>query len=363
MNNPNLTQKLQGYEFYRKVLGSPKYVVAPMVDQSELAYRLLCRKYGAHLAYTPMLHSKNFVERKKYRKVHFSTCSEDRPLITQFCANDPLALLQAASLIETDCDAVDINFGCPQRIARQGNYGAFLMDGDWQLIYNMVSVLHYHLAVPVTCKVRILPSLERSIEFCKMLEKAGCQLLVVHGRTKEQKGLNTGLANWNAIKAIKDSVSIPVIANGNIQKFEDIEACLRATGCEGVMSAEAILMNPALFSGQLPPSHQLAREFLDICGKVDNPAKFIKGHMQKWFRFEDEKVTNELKTALVNARSLEELHVIVDQMKLLEEGSAIPLQERLQQFQHRQKQTKDQAEALFSWEELESNQDDGSAGN
>lgn len=115
------------WEFFDSI-GRPKYICAPMVDQSELAFRMLCRQHGTQLCYTPMLHSRLTVEDKNYLSANFSTCKEDRPLIIQFCGNEPDTLLQACKKVEDKCDAVDINFGCPQGIAKRGNYGSFLLE-------------------------------------------------------------------------------------------------------------------------------------------------------------------------------------------------------------------------------------------
>lgn len=103
---------------------------------------MLCRKYGATAAYTPMLHSRLFSEAAAYRAEHLSTCTEDRPLFVQFCANDPETLRRAAQHVDDgSCDYVDLNFGCPQRIAKKGNYGAFLMD-DLPKAQKLVGILH-----------------------------------------------------------------------------------------------------------------------------------------------------------------------------------------------------------------------------
>ncbi|KAJ7142108.1 Dus-domain-containing protein [Mycena crocata] len=255
-----IPKKLEGYAFYREILGSPKYIVAPMVDQSELAFRRLTRRYGGQLVYTPMINAKLFADAtKKYRHQFFDIPSSeegdpttDRPLIVQFCANDPDYLLTSAKVVEKHCDAVDINLGCPQDIARRGRYGAFLQD-DWDLIFNLINNLHKNLAVPVTAKFRIFPSIEKTVEYAQMLERAGAQILTCHGRLREQRGHNAGLASYAHIRAVKQNVSVPVFANGNILFQEDIEECLRQTGCDGVMSAEGVLYNPALFAG-LPTS-------------------------------------------------------------------------------------------------------------
>ncbi|KAL4568747.1 hypothetical protein LXL04_024362 [Taraxacum kok-saghyz] len=289
----------RAWAHWRK-LKQPKLIVAPMYEGSELPFRMLCRKYGAEAAYTPMLHSRSFAEGMKYRSKNFSTCKEDRPLFVQFCGNDPDILLEAAYQVESDCDYVDINLGCPQRIARSGNYGAFLMD-DLPLIKSLVTKLATNLTVPVSCKIRLFPSLDDTLNYVKLLEDSGCSLIAVHGRTRDERTKQR--ANWDAIKSIKNSINIPVLANGNIRHMDDVANCLEATGVDGVMSAESLLDNPALFAGFRSGDWvvdgddgfenggvdrgSLVVEYLKLCEKY--PVKWgiivahVYGMLGKWF--------------------------------------------------------------------------------
>ncbi|KAJ1744259.1 tRNA dihydrouridine synthase [Coemansia sp. RSA 989] len=314
--------RLRGYELFRK-MGSPRHIVAPMVDQSELSWRILSRRYNATLCYTPMFHAKSFCDPKpRYRNEQWQTNSEDRPVIVQFCANDPDILLKAASLVGTDADAVDLNLGCPQHIAKRGHYGSFLME-DWDLISRLIRKLHENLEIPVTAKIRVYPEVEKTVAYAKMVEAAGAQIITVHGRLREQKGHKTGLADWDKIKAVKEAVSVPVFANGNILYHEDIQRCMDATGVDGVMSAETNLYNPAIFSGKVLPNWQMAEEYLDICKQVPTSPSYIRAHLFKLFRY-SLPIHTDLREQLVAARDLDGFCQVVALLKerLMEEAQA-----------------------------------------
>ncbi|CAF1717025.1 hypothetical protein HID58_084967 [Brassica napus] len=330
------TRVEQAWAHWKK-LGRPKYIVAPMVDNSELPFRLLCQKYGAQAAYTPMLHSRVFTETEKYRNQEFTTCKEDRPLFVQFCANDPDTLLEAAKRVQPYCDYVDINLGCPQRIAKRGNYGAFLMD-NLPLVKSLVEKLAQNLTVPVSCKIRIFSNLQDTLNYAKMLEEAGCSLLAVHGRTRDEKDGKKFRADWGAIKEVKEALRIPVLANGNVRCVEDVDECIRETGVEGVLSAETLLENPAAFAGFRTAAWakeegyvdgrldqgDLVVEYLKLCEKHPVPWRMIRSHVHKmlgdWFRVHPQ-VREEFNAQ--NILTFEFLYGLVDQLKEL--GGRVPL--------------------------------------
>lgn len=355
-------------------------VVAPMVDASDLPYRLLARRYNANLCFTPMIHARMFTERPKYREKfwrQYGMPAEDRPLIAQLCGHDKDVLLQAAKILEGHVDGVDINCGCPQGIARRGQYGAYLMEAEGgDIIVGIVEHLVAHLSVPVSVKLRILPDgLQTSLALYERLVNAGAAMVTIHGRTRMQKGQHTGSADWEAIRRVVELVGdrVPVLANGNISNLDDVRRCLRETGADGVMSSEGVLEYPALFTETNteatghkrtgPGRVQMAEDYLALCrryppdeGGQGSGPKCIRAHLHRFLHADLQRHT-ELRDALVRAYSVEALGSLPGMVRAIQERNGHNVLGEQLSWYVRHRQGKDGAnyplhpEALISEEE------------
>ncbi|KAH3900040.1 related to tRNA-dihydrouridine(16/17) synthase [NAD(P)(+)] [Saccharomycodes ludwigii] len=302
-----------GRAIYQNKLSSPVKIVAPMVDQSELAWRILSRKYGAELCYTPMFHARLFATSEKYRKDMWCDGLDgnpkygDRPLIVQFCGNDPEMICKAAEFVKGKCDGIDLNLGCPQNIAKKGHYGSFLME-EWDLISKIIKKMSEKFGGTnetsnpdgflVSCKIRVFPEYEKSLEYAKMCVDSGAQWICIHGRLREQRGQKTGMADWDKIKYLRENLTKNkdqvVFSNGNILYPEDIKKCLEYTGCDGVMSAEGNLYNPGIFNSAtnnnfdnkdkiFPRVDIILREYFEIVKKMGPESKASRNAMKSHF--------------------------------------------------------------------------------
>lgn len=282
---------------YLQLLRSAKTtkIVAPMVGGSELAFRLLCRRYGADVAYTPMMHSGEFARDASYRRRWLQSTGADWPLVAHFCGNDPEVIGQACRLAVDECasvDAVDLNLGCPQRVAYSGHFGSYLLgDEDRPLVKRLIAAMR--AAVParvaVCCKIRLLDSPESTLLLATDVRDAGADVVAIHGRKratwhKRGPGARDGPADLAAVRAIVEGLgdTICVVSNGNVRTRREAALAADSTRAGGVMSAEALLNNPTLFADEddAPPRPQparqlrVAREYLDLVRTHGNPAGY-----------------------------------------------------------------------------------------
>mmetsp|Transcript_24138 Transcript_24138/g.29721 ORF Transcript_24138/g.29721 Transcript_24138/m.29721 type:complete len:477 (+) Transcript_24138:82-1512(+) len=311
-SDPRLTPYYEGLHEKYPILKDKALVVAPMVDQSDLPFRLLCRNYGTNLCFTPMVHAKMFTEMVGYRKKFWNyvdgTPASDRPLVVQLCGSHKESLLYTINYIlssKNGVDGFDLNCGCPQTIAKRGMYGAFLLEkNNGDTIVDIVSYLVKEVGhkVPISVKVRILPSgVEDSLNLYERLVDAGAAMLTIHGRTRLQKTYKTGQADWDVIRRAVELFGdrIPVLANGSIATMDDVRACLEHTGVDGIMSSESILEYPPIFteSGTAdvdgkrtgPSRLEIAREYLNLTlqyppnkGGQGSGMKCIRAHFHRF---------------------------------------------------------------------------------
>jgi len=150
---------------------------------------------------------------------------------------------------------------------------------DWDRIHDLILTLKHNLKVPVWAKIRVYPDVEKTRAYAKMIEAAGASVICIHGRTREQKGNDPGPADLSIIREVARELRVPVIANGNIQAFEDAAQVLEATGCHAVMSAVGLLQQPALFSGQRPEPLDAALEYLHFADAKKAHFRMVRPHI------------------------------------------------------------------------------------
>lgn len=252
-------------------------VCAPMVRYSKLQFRTLVRQYDCDICFTPMILADSFIQSEKARNNEFSTNNSDKPLIVQFAAKNVYDFLNAAELVAPYCSGVDLNCGCPQRWALKEGYGADLLkkpDFVKDLIYQVRNRIPHPFTVSV--KIRLLKDIHKTINFCRILEKAGASFLTIHARTPEMRCEPINLDN---LKLIRDSVKLPLIANGDVKSLENAENLYRESNCDAVMSARGILTNPALFSGYSVTPLNCVQDWLDITSTIPTPFTCFHHHL------------------------------------------------------------------------------------
>lgn len=228
-------------------------VLAPMEGVNCSSFRILCKEFGAGLIYTDMVDTKQFLEilketndeKETVRRV-INPQKNERPLSIQLGSGSPEELALVTQIVTKYADIIDLNLGCPlgDMLGRKG--GVYLMKHPEKLSRMLPSLLD-HATVPVTAKIRSgwSDSERNAVEIAKQLEHEGIAAIGVHGRTRKQRYM--ARADWTIIKDVVDSVSIPVIGNGDVSSGARAVTLKGQTGCQGVMIARAAQGNPHIF--------------------------------------------------------------------------------------------------------------------
>ncbi len=254
-------------------------ILAPMAGVTDLPFRILCKEQGADLVYTEMISAKGIYYQNKNTEKLWEIAEEERPAALQLFGSDIQIMTDMAEkIVSRNFDILDINMGCPVPKVVNNGEGSALMKSP-KLAGQIVKSISERIDKPVTVKFRkgFNSHSVNAVEFAKRMEDSGAAALAVHGRTREE--YYSGRADWEIIAKVKEAVSIPVMASGDIFTVEDAVRCEQETGCDGLMLARGVRGNPWLFhqikTYQKTGIYEKKPEFSEILNMVLRHGKML----------------------------------------------------------------------------------------
>ena len=237
-------------------------ILAPMAGVTDLPFRVLCKDNGAGMVCTEMASSRAMFHGDEKTKKLLNTEGEKRPISYQIFGSDEESMAYSAKVLSEFADIIDINMGCPApKVVKNGDGSKLLLDLDKaeKIIQSVVK----NSTVPVTLKIRKGWDKEHVVaqEIAKIAEKNGISAITVHGRTRTE--FFTGEVDYDIIKKVKETVSIPVIGNGNVVDEESAKEMFEKTGVDGIMIGRGSLGNPWIF--------REIKYFLETGKKLEKP--------------------------------------------------------------------------------------------
>lgn len=308
-----------------------RLALAPMAGVTDLAFRQICREHGAALTVTEMVSTKALCYQDRKTPRLLALGEDEHPAAAQVFGHEPETMAEGAKIARavSGCDIIDINMGCPApKIVNNGDGSALMRDPA--LAARVIEAVVKAVDVPVTVKFRKGWD-EKSVncvEFARMAEAAGAAAITIHGRTRAQQ--YSGKADWDAIRAVKQAVSIPVFANGDVAEPADVVRILEYTGADAVMIGRGALGDPWIFeranalieTGVCPPLPPFAERIGTAVRQIELAAaqkgEYIamleaRRHVNCYLKYERGLKT--FKTRICALERLEQLYGIAEELK------------------------------------------------
>ena len=308
-----------------------RLALAPMAGVTDRAFRQICREHGAALTVTEMVSTKALCYQDKKTPRLLALGEDEHPAAAQVFGHEPETMAEGAKIARavSGCDIIDINMGCPApKIVNNGDGSALMRDPV--LAARVIEAVAKAVDVPVTVKFRKGWD-EKSVncvEFARMAEAAGAAAITIHGRTRAQQ--YSGKADWDAIRAVKQAVSIPVFANGDVAEPADAVRILEYTGADAVMIGRGALGDPWIFeranalieTGVCPPLPPFAERIGTAVRQIELAAaqkgEYIamleaRRHVNCYLKYERGLKT--FKTRICALERLEQLYGIAEELK------------------------------------------------
>ncbi len=230
---------------------APIFALAPMANVTNIPFRLVCREFGADLAFTEML-STHAISYENEATIEMArVLKEERPCAIQIMGPDEKsvksAIIQLESLKDrglTSPDFYDINLGCPSKNILRSKSGAYLLQSP-QIIENIVACAVRTSTMPISCKARLGLNGDKILQIAKAVETGGAGMLTIHARTAAQG--YSGKAKWESVRKAKDACGIFILCNGDIKNPTDAKEALAKSCADGVMIGRGAMANPAIF--------------------------------------------------------------------------------------------------------------------
>ncbi len=305
--------------------------LAPMADYSNIAFRTLCKEYGAALVYTELISVKGLIHKNKKTPKLLKVSDQEKPIFLQLFGNNPIEFSKAIDFVEknypNNFSGYDLNAGCSVPKAKKGKYGSYLLNYP-KLIGEIIKEMKKSTSKPITLKMRIGLEKETFMECAKIAENEGVDAICLHARLGTEG--YSGKANWLKIFEIKDEINIPIIGNGDITSAEKVIEMKKQTSCDFVMIGRGSIGNAFLFKqtkeallkkkiSERTFEQKLieANRFIELSKEFGLEMNDTKRYFISWVK--GMKSAPELRNEIVFTKDLNDLEKVISKAKPIEE--------------------------------------------